>query len=75
MMLKWDSISQYKSVRAAQKAFLGASKEVNAELRRMADERHLLKGLKDERTSKKTPDEQTQMKVVEAVPITLSESS
>lgn len=71
-MLKWDAIQGYKTMRATQKTFFGASKDVIIELRPMDEERHHLMGLKDERTSKNTPEMASKKKVVEPFTITLS---
>lgn len=49
-MLKWDAMPLNKTMRAAQQAFFGASKEVIQELRPMSEEDHLLIGLKDKET-------------------------
>lgn len=43
-------MSQYKSLRAGQKECFNASKKVLVELRPIANERHMLKRLKDEGT-------------------------
>lgn len=67
-----DVMPEYKSLRAGQKSFFGA---LTKELRPTADESHLLRRLKNERTQKKTFEEQTQKKAVEVVATTLSESS
>lgn len=74
-ILKWETIPQYKTLKAAQKVFFGASKEVIVELRSTANERHLLIGLKDKGTPKKTTVEATKERVVKAEPMALNESS
>lgn len=74
-MLKWEIMPQYKTLKAVQKEFLGASNEVIAELRPLINERHLLIWLKDEGTPKETTVEAAKEKVVEAEPMALSESS
>lgn len=55
-------------------AFFVASNEVITELKPTAEECHLLIGLKGEGTLKKTPEKQNRKRVVETVPVILSES-
>lgn len=74
-MLKWETIPQYKTLRAVQKVFFGASKKVIVELRPTTNERHLLIGLNGKGTTKKITVEATKEKVVEGEPMALSESS
>lgn len=63
-MLKYKAIPPYKTLRAAKKAFFSTSKEVIVELRPMTDERHILRGLKDEGTTKKTTEKQLQRRLL-----------
>lgn len=50
-----------------QQAFSEASKQVVVDLRSMTNEHHLLVGVKDEMTSKKTPEKRSMKKIVKKV--------
>lgn len=58
-----------------QRPFSKVIKEVIVELRPSPDEHHLLIGLKDEETFKKTPEKKNKKKVIEEVPISEREYS
>lgn len=61
--------TQYKTLRAAQRAFSRTAEQVVVDLRLTTDEHHLLDGLKDEVTLKKNPEKTSTKKVVEEVAI------